>query len=114
MRNRFFMVISLITITFVGLIPAVGGMARNSVLTSLSGKGAAFAEEKGTSKVVFKVKCYDEGKAVLQGMKGIKKIETGFHYIYETDTVYFDPTKITIEEMENSLKKAGTYVETIR
>jgi copper chaperone CopZ len=47
-------------------------------------------------------------------LNGIKKIETGFHYIHETDTVYFDPTKITIEEMENALKKAGTYVETIR
>ena len=114
MRNRFFMAISLITFTVVGLIPAVGGMVRNSVFTSLSGKGAAFAEEKGTAKVVFKVKCYDEGKAALQGMTGIKKIETGFHYIHETDTVYFDPMKVTIEEMENVLKKAGTYVETIR
>ncbi len=73
--------------------------------------GTAFAQ--GTGKVIFKVRCYDEGKAALQGMKGIQRIETGFHYLHETDTVYFDPEAVTIEEMETALKKAGTYVGTI-
>ncbi len=114
MRNRFFVIIGVITFTAFGLIPAVAGMVGNAVFSPISGKGTAFAEEKGTSKVVFKVRCYDEGKAALRELKGIKKIETGFHYIHETDTVYFDPTKITINEMETALKKAGTYVETIR
>ena len=76
--------------------------------------GTATAQEQEMNKVIFKVKCYDEGKAVLQGMKGIQRIETGFHYFHETDTVYFDPKAITIEEMEAALKRAGTYVETLR
>ena len=67
-----------------------------------SGYGIAFAQETGTSKVVFKVKCYDEGKAALQGLHGIRKVETGVHYLHETDTVYYDPNVITIKEMEFS------------
>ncbi len=32
----------------------------------------------------------------------------------EINTVYYDPSEITIGEMENVLKKAGTYKETIK
>lgn len=85
---------------------------RNAVLSSPFG-GTALAHEK-PSKVIFKVKCYDDGKRALLGLKGIQKIETGFHYIHETDTVYFDPKAVTVEEMEAALKKAGTYVDTIK
>jgi len=84
-----------------------------SDLSPRSHYGTAFAQDKGISKVIFKVKCYDEGKAALQGLKGIQKIETGFHYIHETDTVYYDSDVITLKEMETALKKAGTYLETI-
>ena len=114
MKSRFFMIIGVLAFSLIGLIHDLDGTIGNSLFSTLSSDGTAFAQEKGTSKVVFKVKCYDEGKSALQGLNGIKKIETGFHYIHETDTVYFDPTKITIEEMEAALKKAGTYVETIR
>ena len=114
MKSRSFMMIIVLTFSLVGLLPALDGTIGNSLFSASSGKGTAFAQEKGTSKVVFKVKCYDEGKSALQGLNGIKKIETGFHYIHETDTVYFDPAKITIQEMEAALKKAGTYVETIQ
>lgn len=114
MKSRSFVIISVLTFSVVGLLTGLGGTIGNSLFSPLSGKGTAFAREQGTSKVVFKVKCYDEGKAALQGLNGIKKIETGFHYIHEIDTVYFDPTKITIQEMEDALKRAGTYVETIQ
>jgi len=95
------------------LLQFSGGMIGITPLVSISGHWTALAQEKEQSKVVFKVKCYDEGKAALQGLKGIQKIETGFHYIHEVDTVYYDPKMITIEEMEAALKKAGTYVGTI-
>jgi copper chaperone CopZ len=71
------------------------------------------ASDSGMAKAVFKVKCYDDGKAALMGLKGVQKVETGYHYIYETDTVFYDPTVITIEEMQAALKKAGTYVGTV-
>ena len=83
-------------------------------LVLVSGERVSFSQEMGTSKVVFTVRCYDEGKAALQGLKGVQRIETGFHYLRETDTVYYDPKVITIEEMETALKKAGTYVKTMK
>ena len=76
--------------------------------------GPAVAQEQGMEKVIFKVRCYDEGKAALRGMKGVQRIETGFHYLQETDTVYFDPKVVTVEEMEAALQRAGTYLETVR
>ena len=47
-----------------------------TTLSPALGYGTALAQETGTAKVIFKVKCYDEGKAALQGLKGIQKIET--------------------------------------
>jgi copper chaperone CopZ len=98
---------------FIALLSYAGGAARTAFLALFSGNHAALAQEAASSKVTFKVKCYDEGKAALQGMKGIQKVETGFHYIHETDTVYYDPKLITVHEMETALKKAGTYVDTV-
>ncbi len=113
MKRRFFVIIG--TLTFAAVVFSnLGLLTGNSLLSLIPDSGLVYARENGTSKVVFKVKCYDEGKSALQGLKGIKKIGTGFHYIHETDTVYFDPTVITVEEMEAALKKAGTYVETIK
>jgi len=44
----------------------------------------------------------------------VKRVEKGFRYFKEINTVYYDPAFITIEEMEEALKKAGTYLETIK
>ena len=49
------------------------------------------------------------GKGALEGLKGVKKVEKGFRGFKETNTVYYDPASITIREMEEALKKAGTY-----
>jgi hypothetical protein len=54
------------------------------------------------------------GKAALEGLKGVLKVDKGFRYFSEINTVYYDPEIITIEEMEMVLKKVGTYVETVK
>jgi hypothetical protein len=36
-------------------------------------------------------------------------VEKGFRNRKEINTVYYDPTMITVEEMEATLKKVGTY-----
>jgi hypothetical protein len=36
-------------------------------------------------------------------------VERGFLKFREINTVFYDPTQITIEQMETALKKAGTY-----
>ena len=54
------------------------------------------------------------GKAALEGLEGIKKVEKGFKGLKEINTVHYDPSIISIEEMEKILKKAGTYRGTVR
>ncbi len=44
----------------------------------------------------------------------MKRIEKGFHYLKEINTVYFDPAVITIEKMEMALKNAGTFIGTVK
>ncbi len=45
---------------------------------------------------------------------GIKRIDKGFQNFKEINTVYYDSSAITIEEMEEALKKSGTYLETVK
>ncbi len=80
----------------------------------LSGRAMSSGPENSESKVVFAVHCYDDGARALQGMPGVIRIEKGHRFSRETDTVYYDPAIITIEKMENALKQAGTYRDTIR
>jgi hypothetical protein len=47
-------------------------------------------------------------------LDGISRIEKGFLNAKEINTVYYESSKITIEEMENALKKAGTYLGTAK
>ena len=105
---------AVLAFALVSLLTYASGAAKTAFLALLSDDRASLAQESGTSKVIFKVKCYDEGKAALQGLKGVQKVETGFHYIHETDAVYYDPKLITIREMKTALKKAGTYVDTLQ
>jgi hypothetical protein len=39
----------------------------------------------------------------------VSKVEKGFRWLREINTVYYDPAVVTVEEMENALKKARTY-----
>ena len=84
------------------------------VLTLFSGYGVSLAQDAGIAEVIFHVKWFDVGKEALDGLKGVKRVEKGFHYFKEINTVYYDPAFITIEEMESALKKAGTYVGIVK
>ena len=80
----------------------------------LVGHLLAHAEGSEPSKAVFYVHWYDVGKAALEGLQGVKKVEKGFRNFKETNTVYYDPAIITVEEMEEALKKAQTYRGRVR
>ncbi len=54
------------------------------------------------------------GKSALEGLEGVKKVESGFYRLMEINTVYYDPAVITIKEMEDALIKARTYKKTIQ
>ena len=49
------------------------------------------------------------GKAALDGLPGVKRVDTGFHGGREINTVLFDPAEISVEDMVNALTAAGTY-----
>ena len=49
------------------------------------------------------------GKAALEGLHGVKKVEKGFRGAREINTVTFDPAEITVEKMVEALTRAGTY-----
>lgn len=72
------------------------------------------AENPELSKVVFFVSWYDVGEEALEGLKGVETVNNGFHDFKETNTVWYDPALINIEEMEKALKDAGTYLGTAK
>ena len=49
------------------------------------------------------------GKAALEGLHGVKKVENGFRGWREINKVLFDPAEITVEKMVEALTRAGTY-----
>jgi hypothetical protein len=56
---------------------------------------------------------YDVGKAALDGLQGVHKVEKGFRGSEEINTVHYDPDQITVEKMQDALKAADTYVGTL-
>jgi hypothetical protein len=74
------------------------------------GTGTSQVREEGWSKVTFYVGCYDVGKEALQPLRGVSRVEKGFHHFKETNIVYFDPRLVTAEEMQKALEKAGTFL----
>lgn len=49
------------------------------------------------------------GANVLEGRKGINRVTKGFRNFKEINTVWYDPSVINLDEMEQALKEAGTY-----
>ena len=83
-------------------------------LPLVDGYRPSLAENPELSTVTFYVQWYDVGEAALEGLEGIKRIDKGFQNLKEINTVYYDSSAITIEEMEEALKKSGTYLETVK
>ena len=81
-------------------------------LSVFSGYAFSQAEKSDASRVIFYVAWYDVGKAALEGLPGVKRVENGFRRFKEINTVWYDPSVITIKEMEAALKNAGTYLGT--
>ena len=82
-------------------------------LFGISGSLVFADQEELDSKVTFTVQWYDVGKAALDGLQGVHKVEKGFRGSEEINTVYYDPDLITTEKMQDALKAAGTYVGTL-
>ena len=80
-----------------------------STLTAISQ-----AETPGNAaRATFNVHCYDVGASALEGLPGIISVEKGWRNFKEVNRVVYDPTKISVQQMENRLKNAGTYSGTV-
>lgn len=53
------------------------------------------------------------GKAALDGQTGVVSVEKGWQNMREVNRVVYDPEKTDLRELENNLKKSGTYIDTI-
>ena len=93
-----------------GLLPIIFLIA----LVLVDDSRPAHAENPELSTAVFYVRWYDVGKTALEGLDGLKRIEKGFLNAQEINTVYYESSKITIQEMVDALKKAGTYLGTVK
>ncbi len=83
-------------------------------LALLLGAGCGAREiPPGAASVTFAVHCYDVGAAALETRPGVLSVERGWHGLDEVDRVIYDPDTISIGQMEQWLKKAGTYERTI-
>ena len=78
-------------------------------LFGTAGQALSNSRTDSQSKVTFYVHWYDVGKSALVGLNGISHVTKGFKNFKEINTVFYDPKKITIEEMVKALKDAGTY-----
>ncbi len=67
------------------------------------------AKDASLTQATFYVYWYDVGKSALEGLKGVKKVENGWHNSKEINRVYYDPAAVSIDDMEAALEKAKTY-----
>jgi hypothetical protein len=65
-------------------------------------------------QITFVVHCYDVGAQALEDRPGVISVKRGWLGIREVDWVEFDPQQVSREQLENWLRQADTYVETIR
>jgi len=76
--------------------------------------GCASAEvPPGAARAVFAVHCYDVGAQALAGRPGVLTVERGWSGLHEVDRVVYDPQQIGVEQLEQWLREAGTYVGTL-
>ena len=45
----------------------------------------------------------------MEGLNGVKRVTSGFKGLKEINTVIYDSRQITVEEVTEALKAAGTY-----
>ena len=67
----------------------------------------------GEAKATFTVHCYTVGEHALKDQPGVISVEPGWRDFREVDRVVYDPDKISVEQMEDILRKADTYVGTV-
>jgi hypothetical protein len=66
-----------------------------------------------TESATFVVHCYDVGAQALENRPGVISVKRDWRGFREVDRVVFDPEQVSPEQLENWLREADTYVETV-
>lgn len=67
----------------------------------------------GMAQATFAVHCYDVGAHALDGKPGVISVARGWQGSREVDRVVYNPDKVSILQLEDWLKEAETYVDTL-
>jgi hypothetical protein len=54
------------------------------------------------------------GEEVLDGLKGVELVNSGYHGSMETNAVLYDPALISVDQIEKVLKETGIYLGTVK
>jgi len=54
------------------------------------------------------------GEEVLDGLKGIELVNSGYHSSMETNAVLYNPALISVGQIEQALKDTGIYLGTLK
>lgn len=61
----------------------------------------------------FAVHCYDVGGAALAELPGVVAVESGWRDGQEVNVVRYDPARVSPARLEEVLRRAGTWVDTL-
>jgi len=82
-----------------------------TILLTLPAALHAEAPERRTA--TFAVHCYDVGRATLTGLPGVVAVESGWRGGHEINVVRYDPAQVSPARLEEALRRAGTWVDTL-
>jgi hypothetical protein len=82
-----------------------------TILLALPAALHAEAPERRTA--TFAVQCYDVGRAALTGLPGVVAVESGWRGGQEVNVVRYDPAQVSPTRLEDELRRAGTWVDTL-
>ncbi len=83
-------------------------------VSGLAAAACSYGESPaGTARATFAVHCYTVGEHALHGQPGIISVAPGWRDFREVDRVVYDPETITVGQMEELLRRAGTYIGTV-
>ena len=83
------------------------------LILTLAAFNATAETPPGMAKATFVVHCYTVGVSALEGKPGVVSVAPGWSGAREVDRVVFDPTQVSILQLENWLKDADTYISTL-
>ena len=67
----------------------------------------------GMARATFVVHCYTAGFDALSGKRGVLSVDPGWSDAREVDRVIFNPQLVSVNQLENWLKEADTYLSTL-